>query len=258
MLDCEKIESIQYRIVMQEKLIDRKSELWEAVRREAASLGLDAQGLFDRIPSIEDAFATPQPSVRCVDEGVVGGIHLPGSGVLLSPEKLPGALLKAGIREITTHDGCGAFALGFPNEIDPNNASVAWGKRVAEQLGLSHRHITADEMDRPRDLHTAVAVYYDGTGNFNRVEGLPRGFVVSRRRFDSGPEDLQLCLKIALGGHGFGELFSEETPLSVVLLEDPKNPAFSLDVLREEAGRIVSPFGNRVKVLPVKTARYIQ
>jgi len=37
-------------------------------------------------------------------------------------------------------------------------------------------------MRRPKDIHNAVAVYYDGTGKFNpgHLENIPQGFVISR------------------------------------------------------------------------------
>ena len=217
-----------------------------------------ARRLFNRTPGIEQAFCLQRRSVVCVDEGIVGGIHLAGSGVLLPLEELEAELKAAGAEELTTHDNCGAFAVRFPGLADPNSSAVEWGAATAAVLGLPHRHITAGEMDRPEHLHTAEAIYYDGTGVFNRVPGLPRGFVVSRALFQSAKNDLALCLQIAFGAHGLGKQFTAGNPLLLVPLAHPTDQRFSLEALESEAREAARPFGGRVRISGVKTAWHMR
>lgn len=217
-----------------------------------------ARRIFNRTPGIEQAFHLSRRSVVCVDEGIVGGIHLAGSGVLLSLDELEAELQSAGAEELTTHDNCGAFAVRFPGVSDPNRSVVEWGEATAATLGLPHRHIAASEMDRPEHLHTAEAIYYDGTGVFNRVPGLPRGFVVSRAHFQSAKNDLSLCLQIAFGPHGQGNLFTTSNPLLVIPLAHPTDGRLSLEILEGEVKEAARPFGGRVRISGVKTAWHMR
>jgi len=212
--------------------------------------------LFAKIGNVTNAFDPKRiaRSVTCVDEGITSGLHLAGSGVLLSPERRSAELAAAGVTELTTHDGCGAFGIAFPNETDVNRACKRWGAVEARRLGLSHRHITAQEMDRPARSHIATAIYYDATGTFNRIAGLPKGFVVSRKSFSSGPGDLALCLKIAFGDLGFGKLFTNVSPLNIILLPHPSDRNLSLGVLEKEAQTVAVPYGRRVRIDGFKTA----
>ena len=131
------------------------------------------------------------------------------------------------------------------------------GQREAALLDIPFRHISASEMDRPEHLHTATTIYYDGTGTFNRIVGLPKGFVVSRKYFSTAGQDLALCLKIAFGAHGFGDRFTSRDPLYVIPLAHPVDNSLSLKVLEREVHDVVSIFGRRVKVSGVKTAWHI-
>jgi hypothetical protein len=210
--------------------------------------------LFNRTPDVEKAFRLSTRSIVCVDEGIIGGIHLAGSGVLLPIEELRSELQAARAEELTTHDNCGAFAIRFPDEPDPNRSAAQWGKRTAAALGLPHRHIAASTMDRPAHTHNAEAIYYDGTGVFNRVAGLPTGFVVSRAHFRSAPGDLSLCLRIAFGPHGLRDRFSSANPLLLIPLAHPSDPSLSLEVLEREAHEAAREFGSKVKIDGVKTS----
>jgi hypothetical protein len=218
----------------------------------------DARRIFNQTPDISTAFALPRRSLVCVDEGIIGGIHLPGSGVLMSTDERREAIRSAGIEEFTTHDNCGAFALAFPGESNPSRACREWGQREAALLELPFRHISAPEMDRPEHLHTATTIYYDGTGMFNRIAGLPKGFVVSRKYFNTATQDLDLCLKIAFGTQGFGDRFTAHDPLYVIPLAHPIDNSLSLKVLEREVHDVISPFGRRVKISGVKTAWHMR
>lgn len=234
-------------------------EAWETALVDIGRLTQkDARRIFNQTPDISTAFALSNRSLVCVDEGIVGGVHLPGSGVLMSMDERREAVQNAGIEEFTTHDNCGAFALAFPGESSPNRACREWGQREAELLELPFRHISASEMDRPEYLHTATTIYYDGTGAFNRIVGLPKGFVVSRRYFSTAMQDLELCLKIAFGAHGFGDRFTSRDPLCVIPLAHPTDSTWSLKVLEREVYDVISPFGRRVKASSVKTAWHMR
>lgn len=218
----------------------------------------DARRIFNQTPHISTAFALSKRSLVCVDEGIIGGIHLPGSGVLMSMDERREAVQSVGIEEFTTHDNCGAFALAFPGESNPNRACREWGQREAELLELPFQHISASEMDRPGHLHIATTIYYDGTGAFNHIAGLPKGFVVSRKYFSTAMQDLELCLKIAFGAHGFGDRFTSGDPLFIIPLAHPTDNDLSLKVLEREVYEIANLFGRRVKVSGVKTAWHMR
>lgn len=238
---------------------DTKNVYWETAAAGITRLNeKDARRIFNHVPDIQNAFVLRQRSLTCVDDGLIGGIHLPGSGVMMPIEQLRAEVAAAGIDELTTHDSCGAYMLWFPGDPEPNRGAREWGQKTAALLGLPHRHITAAEMDRPSHLHTAIAVYYDGTGQFNRIAGLPVGFVVSRKHFSTAQQDLALCLQIAFGDQGFGNLFTPQIPLYVIPLAHPCDPALSLKVLEGEVRDVIGPYGSRVKMSGVKTAGHMR
>src|SRR5581483_5759773 len=140
----------------------------------------------------------------------------------------------------------------------PYRGVQEWSRRAAAVPGLPYRHITAEEMDRPENLHAATAVYYDGTGVFNRIPSMPHGFVVSRKHFSTAQEDLELCLKIALGPHGFGDLFTARNPFSVIPIAHPTDFSLSLKALEREVREVTAPYGRRVKVSGVKTGWHMR
>ena len=219
-------------------------KFWESAVPQIQSLNQSAPVLFKRTSGIEQAFNLGQRCLVCVDEGITSGIHLAGSGVLLSAEQRQAAVLAANIEIFTTHDNCGAYKLFDPHSSNPNLACKTWGEREAARLNLPHKHITAAEMDRPKNLHNAVAVYYDGAGRFNRIPGLPPGFVVSRKYFGAAAQsDLELCLKIALGDHGFGSRFDFGNPLTIVTIADPADHELRSSTLIEEVDAVAKQFG---------------
>ncbi len=214
--------------------------------------------VFQRTPAIERAFTLSGRLLCCGDEGVPHGVHLPGSGVLLPLEELKAVVAAAGIEELTSHDNCGAYRMKFPGDQNPNRGAEEWGRRTASLLGIKHRHITAAGMDRPVSLHAATCVYYDGTGSFNRIPGLPSGFVVSRRFSPTGLQDLQRYLSIAFGEHGLGDRLTPRQPFHVIVLPHPTDLGLSHKVLSREAVQAVVPYGRRVRVGVVKTGWHMR
>jgi hypothetical protein len=234
-------------------------EAWEKSLADIIRLNQkDARKIFNQTPDIEKAFILPKRSLVCVDEGVGDGIHSPGSGVLMSPAERRETIRNAGVEEFTTHDYCRAFVSAFPGETNPNRACREWGESEASALGIPFRHIATSELNRPEDLHIATAIYYDGTGTFTRINGLPMGFVVSRKHFKAAQRDLGLCLEIAFGAQGFGNRFTPHRPLHVIPLAHPIDTALSLKVLEPEVREVIAPFGRRVRLSGVKTAWHMR
>jgi hypothetical protein len=157
-------------------------------------------------------------------------------------------LKKAEVDEFTTHADCGAFKAAYPGESDSNRSCREWGEVQADKLGIKFRFIEKESICRPDGFHSAVAAYYDGSGGFSLLEGLPRGFVVSRKAFSTGPSDLAFYLKIAFGSHGFGELFTPQSPFHVVVLGHPTDATVPMSLLKKEAEAASQPYGSRVKL----------
>ena len=92
-------------------------------------------------------------------------------------------------------------------------------RKMADELGVPYKgHIT--KLTRPANLHNARVVYVDGTGSFNpsTVEGLPPGFVISRRFMtpQQARTETSIAMSIAFGDHGFGRKFSPQEPLMLI------------------------------------------
>lgn len=240
----------------------------------------------ESIPHLEHAFQEGKTeSCTCIDERIPGGkVRLAGSGILLSggAEQAAELLIAAGVKEVTSHEGCGAAALAAKqaHAPDANVYGQEFAKRVAalmsQKIGypVRHRHIAAAEMRPPKDFyshteiskspghHPAQAVYYDFTGGFNptKVPELPLGFVSSRRYV--GPEtathDAQLAVKIALGAHGLGkDYFQNGRQVRVIIVarsaqELQQAKAVELAPVMQEFGETVAIDGFVVprKLLP--------
>ena len=118
---------------------------------------------------------------------------------------------------------------------------------------MNYCHLPLSEMARPAGLHVARVAYYDGTGNFDPSrlpDALPPGFVISRRYLkpDYARRECEIAVSIALGHHGFGELFTKDTPFILVVVGDPEEKAFLLGSLRTEVEEIARAYGGRVAV----------
>lgn len=213
-----------------------------------------ARRLFPKISNIADAFK-PQQTLCCIDGGIKEGLHLAGSGVLMDRQALQRLVEEMGVTEFTTHDNCGAYALAFPDDPKKNENVVFWGRDMAARFGIEHRHIAADEMDRPEHLHNETVVYYDGSRMFNRIEGMPVGFTVTRFDRATAQAALKLSIQIAFGKSGFGGRFGFVTPLQIVAIAHPKDPDASLKVLEAEIKEITKQFPvGKTSITGFKTA----
>lgn len=211
---------------------------------------------------VEQAFHLQDLVVECMDGRTPGGVHLAGSGVLLGLEK---ALLFAGqveqkygrLEAVTYHRDCGAAALVAK---ETGGDPFALAKTFAEDFARSLDIEAVYEVENEgwEGFHHERVVYYDGTGRFNwkGVKGLPVGFVISRAYLDFDIEyakkELETALDIALkphngGGHGFGEMFTSELPLLVIVLAESRS---RLGELKAEAESVVEelPGASRSRV----------
>ncbi|MBM4417800.1 MAG: flagellar basal body-associated FliL family protein [Chloroflexi bacterium] len=203
----------------------RTTALWNDSGGDNLLKGKNFQTLFQGLPDRMRAFALKDTHLRCIDEGTPGGLHMAGSGVLYqnAVEDLRGK-----ITGIWTHENCGAAALYVKNKKiqteSPDAVADDEAKKLAEKLGIPYLgRIAAKDMRRPTDIHTARAIYYDGTGSFDPtlIPGMPQGFIISRKLISDpayARAEVEVAIGIALGEHGFGSHFTGAHPLYVVIV----------------------------------------
>ncbi|GBD34016.1 hypothetical protein HRbin34_00325 [bacterium HR34] len=246
------------------KELQRLEKLWGEVK--CLYQDIEKEGgvvnYFRKNCNLDKALLIKDFSIVCIDEGIPwGGIHLPGSGVLLEEtdiEELKNKiqeLKKSGIKikGVYSHEGCGAVAkMMKDNNIEGKQDEIATqkAKELAEKLGLEYLgHIRLNEMKREKDLHNAVFIYYTNLW-FNWEKGkFPRGFTISRNILnkEQALKDLELAINIAFSDHGFGEKFTKENPLYIVVLEkDEDNIEKEVENLTKNSENI------RLEVIKVK------
>ena len=207
-----------------------------------AMLERGAQAYLVTLTDHERVFATKDPVCACIDERVCGDkFALAGSGILLSHDEAVSIIRDYQIRSISSHEHCGAAGLAFKTlaleqQTEFGTADTyaqEWTKALAQELGLMYNgHVPVIEGDQ----HIARVIYYDATGSFNpsalKADGLPPGFLVSRYR--EKPEvtlpTIGVATDIATGDHGFGKMFTPESPLVII----PVGTENVLPVLRQE------------------------
>lgn len=225
---------------------EHEAQLEHEWKRQSAELeailNRGMQAYADNMEGVEAAFETQDHTLCCIDEGTPGGdMRSAGSGILVEGEdrvKFLAELKRAGVEEVTSHAGCGAAAL-YREKMGITDKSVdevaqEGARKIAEELGVPYKgHIT--ELARPKEFHNARVVYVDGTGSFNPsvVEGLPAGFVISRRFMtpEQARAEAGIAISIAFGDHGFGKKFTEKEPLVVVTIG---GEALSVEHLQQE------------------------
>ncbi len=197
---------------------------WEKAQSTVDALaGHGMQEYVNSLPFSEGAFSLTDRVIRCIDGRVEGGLRLAGSGIGIGIEKARRFAEAGGATGITYHKDCGAAALwareqGLPVE-DAKQYAREFSEKLAAELGVpcSEAWLEGEE-----GFHDELVVYYDGTGSFDpsRVRFLPRGFVINRRLLDFDVpyalQQVEIAVGIALGEHGFGELFTANTPLRLI------------------------------------------
>lgn len=209
----------------------------------------------NKLKDISAAFELNDRILRCIDERTPKGLHSAGSLILAGEKKAIEFLKKSGAIGITSHAKCGAAALDAVNKgIDPDKADEhgkQWAMRLAKISGIPYiEHIEKEQLNGPVDFHIARVAYYDGSGKFNpnAVEGLPIGFVITRKHMD--PEhavsEVKISASIATGHHGFGTKIGQETPFIIIAIADPNNPELSLKKLKSELASIEKEHNGKV------------
>lgn len=210
-------------------------------------------------------------------------LSMAGSGILYPAnswqerlERVANFYLKLGVQEITSHDGCDGAGLAYKRDggqkvlgdITPD----AYGRKWAEELQavmnqklnqpgtVSYRNILSQEMVRPAEFHDARAIWFDATGKFNPDklgDKIPHGFLIdygdetklaeNEVEKDYPFQELEAFIGIAFDGHhGFGDKFTVENPL-VVLVVAP-NTEEKEKVMAEVSRRLPEKEKGRIKV----------
>lgn len=175
-------------------------------------------------------------AIGCMDEGVTTirrkpiAVRLAGSGVLIGPDLLSTKVTVAGIMKeydlglISYHSDCGAGVvlakrLGWPVE-EGDAAIESFANSVVSATGQRVSAVHA-ALDRSPHQHVAVGHIYAGTRVAPCLGGLPAVFVTSRFVLGNsgyGKSELAMAVGIAFGSHGFGGLFTEDTPYTIVVI----------------------------------------
>ena len=227
-----------------------KQTAWDAGSDTLRDLvGQGAEQFFKKeFPDLAHAFSEKTTCACCVDEGMThkdmeegDKFALAGSGILYRAaneaerlDKVSDLMIARGVTVVTSHGGCGAAGLAYKRDfpgVTPLPAvvdkyAVDWAVKLVEaierkQHAAEHVHVAIEEMSRPEEFHNARAVYFDAVGGFNPSKeiGLPMGFVIEKKFISAecAADELGVGADIALGQHGFGELFSAQNPLVVVV-----------------------------------------
>ncbi len=224
---------------------------WEKSGGDDLLHGKSFQALFDGIPTRMQAFTLKDTAVRCIDEGCPGGIHMAGSGCLNPNAE---ADLRGKVSGVYSHEGCGAVKLFMEKTKntakDADNVADQEAKKLADKLGVPYLgRIGAAQMTRPGDLHTARAIYYDGTGKFDptAVPGLPQGFVHNRKvisDIEYAKTEVEVAIEIAFGSHGFAEMFTPRSPFYIVAVSGLDPDSVPARNLAAELNDVAGSFDN--------------
>jgi len=257
---------------------------WEAggqLMRQIYARG--ATAVLAPIANLRQSFVPGHERITCIDAGVVmassgrSGLALAGSGILFPAAsweerlaRVADLCLALGVREVTSHEACGAAALAYARAGRPAGHATAdeygqaWSRALQERIGRQgarparYRHLGAGEMARPMAFHDCRVTWLDATGRFtpgNLSGQLPQGYLVDRedviRHARSAEErsypqaELAISIELALGAAGFGERFMPEEPFLVVaVIEGDEGWAD----LHAELDGVASRYGGRVRV----------
>lgn len=176
------------------------------------------------------------PGIGCMDEGASKiksappAVRLAGSGALLhhhldaSQEAMVKIMDEHDLGYISWHKDCGAGAVLAEQLGRPAAEGDQMIKGFAESVAkVSGAEVVQSPLYRPPHQHVAVCHYYTGTRIAPHLGGLPAGFVTSHFVLegidaDYGKHELAMAAGIAFGPHGFGDLFTEDTPYTIVVI----------------------------------------
>jgi len=205
----------------------------------------------------------------CIDEGVQdaheNGIHEAGSGILYERDRYRSRgdrmrayannllATRAEITKVTSHAGCGAAALAAKEAgyEDADGFGKDWSAELSNLLRVTHEHIESKSMDRPAHFHDAVAILYSpgGTPDYRKT-GMPKAMNISRWAIqDNGHAqgELALATQILRGAHGFGERFTKENPLTIIVPQ--MESARDLSIMAEKEAQAVAERNDWIRVV---------
>lgn len=242
-------------------------KLWEESQENPIIKGLEERKkmseLVGSLEGWEKAFENSPETLGCSD-GRINEHRLGGAGdfILASEEEREKFISEntGTIKEVTSHDGCGAAGLKFKamqeaGEALPEGVTTAdelgiyYAKKLAEELGAEYRHISAEEMTG--DIHNERVIYFDGTGKFNprALKEMPAGFISTGPKLGFSEEycseELSALSNIAFGHHGFGDKFTKEYPLYIIISASDEEELVKLKRVAESSAR---QFDGRVVV----------
>jgi hypothetical protein len=231
-----------------------RQQAWLQSRLVRETIEASGAGAYVKsLSNLSDAFRPGDRALRCIDGRTPGGVHLAGSGILLGLAKAKVFAETAGAAKITYHDDCGAARLWAQGNGRAAEEATICAREFAEQLAAAlGLPCEQTPLVGVPGFHDEAVIYYDGTGKADpsRVSGLPKGFVISRpyfgEDFPAALDQVKLVTGIALGEHGFGDLFTPEHPLRLIAIGDPQNPRLSLEQLLQELALAELPSPNRL------------
>jgi hypothetical protein len=230
---------------------EKQIEIFHAIREKGM------QAYADEASDLESAFELRDRTIRCIDEGTPGGIHIAGQGILMNQAQLADFCAKAQPDGVMSHEECGACSLYAKREnldtADTDGYGKVWVAKLAEICAVPVKgHVAVAEMARPSGLHVARAAYYDGTGMFDptRIPSLPQGFVISRAFLDPAyaKDEAKIAADIAIGAHGFGGLITAEEPFMLIAVAQKRGGGVPLDALLAELREVAAGYGGKVVV----------
>lgn len=213
------------------------------VVREAGGFG---QHVAAHAAEVRKAFTHLEAALACMDEGVERLSENEWSppmfkaAVALADEGALTAFVRAVDVDLSWHRHCGAGALLAERLNQPASRGDEIAReflgRVAEEAGV---RLLESPLDRPATHHVAVCTFVTplGFGPSNARDFLPRGFVVSDiLGWKKTAEDVALSIEIAMGDHGFGGLFTEDRPFTVIAVTET---AEELEKLKADLSPVV-------------------
>jgi len=263
--------------VTQEHMIDhehhkeQKDKAWKSAWQDTFVQN-PQQWLEENAEKLQESFGDFGGKLMCIDEGVEpengkNAVYIAGSGILYKRDELKGksmeeradaftkAIDRSAVRDVTSHQLCGACGMCKEFGEDAEKVAMMWGKAIAKKLGVPYiDHVPPAR--RPKEFHDALFAYYDGTGRFQDPAraGLPKGFTYSRGILNDGAQgafEIGVARSIAMGDHGFGKRFTKENPFTIVVIGDPDRPEFSEEKLLQELQPIADQY-EMVKIITMK------
>jgi len=164
------------------------------------------------------------------------------------------------IKVVRSHSGCGAAGVAYEKLSaeerekyqDGDGPADEYGKlfsaNLAERLDARFEHLPFSGMRGSNGFHDARMIFWSTDPAFDPSElvgkFLPPHFLANGLAFGLGEgyaqEELKILTDIALGHHGFGELFNDRNPFYVISIgRDAKN-------LNKIAKETLGGFGDRV------------